>query len=165
MDKTSFSCCFSGHRDASFSWTGSYEGHVFQIMLAKAIDDAIHQGCNRFYNGMARGFDIIAAEAVILAKNHYDVELVAAIPFRGQEVKWAKDWKVRHDEVLQYCDQAIYLNEGYVTGCYHQRNRYLVDNSSRLICFYSGKAGGTRHTHDYAEEKGLNIINLWKNHK
>jgi len=162
VSKTPFSCCFSGHRTAPFSWTSSYEGHIFQIMLAKAINDAIDAGCNRFYSGMAMGFDIVAAEAVIEAKNHHNVELIAIIPFSGQESKWSKEWKTRHDAVLQACDDAITLNKDYITGCYHERNRYLVDNSQRLICFYSGKPGGTRHTHDYAEEKGLNIINLWK---
>jgi len=158
-----FSTCFSGHRFAPFDWTSSYDGHVFQIMLAKAVEDAVNDGCNCFYNGMAMGFDIIAAEVVIAQKAYHNANaaLVSVIPFRGQEAKWTKAWKARHDAVLQAADEVIILNESYVTGCYHERNRYLVDNSQRLIAFYSGKAGGTQHTYDYAEEKGLNIINLW----
>lgn len=162
MSRTPFSSCFSGHRTAPFNWTNSYEGHVFQIALAEAINDAINEGCRRFYSGMAMGFDIIAAEAVAEAKKRHNVELFAAIPFKGQESKWSKDWQTRHDAVLRACDKTIILNESYITGCYHERNRYLVDNSQRLICFYSGKPGGTRHTHDYAEKSGLNIVNLWK---
>lgn len=51
----------------------------------------------------------------------------------------------------KYCKQA-----------FHIRNRYMVDHSSRLICYYDGQLGGTDYTVNYARKKGLDIINLHK---
>lgn len=42
----------------------------------------------------------------------------------------------------------------------HKRNRHLVDNSSRCICFLTEKTGGTFYTVNYASEHGLMIIKL-----
>lgn len=44
----------------------------------------------------------------------------------------------------------------------HKRNRHLVDNSSRCICFLTEKTGGTFYTVNYASEHGLTIINVAK---
>ena len=44
----------------------------------------------------------------------------------------------------------------------HKRNRHLVDNSSRCICFLTEKTGGTFYTVNYASEHGLMIINTAK---
>jgi len=36
----------------------------------------------------------------------------------------------------------------------------MVDNSSKLICYYNGSGGGTGYTVDYAEKHSVPIINL-----
>lgn len=36
----------------------------------------------------------------------------------------------------------------------------MVDNCSRLICYYDGSNGGTRYTVEYAQSKGLPISNI-----
>jgi len=159
------SCCFSGHREAHFDMDFSQAGYAFQGALQKAIRNTIDDGYRIFYNGLAQGFDIIAAEAIIKEKYARDdckLILVSVAPFKGQELKWGKLWRTRHDEVLKASDEIVTLNERYIKGCYYERNRYLIDHTSRLICFYSGKNSGTKHTFDYAEEKGLDIVNLWQ---
>jgi uncharacterized phage-like protein YoqJ len=157
------SVSFSGHRDTNFDRELGEAGDILRARLENAIKAACDSGFSRFYSGMARGFDIIAAEAVLREKNadKPDISLFCVIPFRGQEAKWPRKWRKRHDDILRVADEIIVLNEGYITGCYHERNRYLVDNSQLLICYYSGKQGGTRHTYKYALEKGLEIVNLW----
>ena len=162
-DKTKC-CCFSGHRAAHFDMDDSFMGDVLREALKGAINDAIAEGFTTFYSGMAMGFDIIAAE--VLLKQKYaaaaEISLVSVVPFAGQEKKWGKKWRTRHDDVLRAADSIIVLNDHYIRGCYHERNRYLVDNSARLIGFLGDKAGGTKHTFDYAEKCGLEIVNLWQ---
>ena len=60
---------------------------------------------------------------------------------------------------------AFCLEEEYSRGIFYARNRFLVDSSALLICFYGGKPGGTKYTVDYAALKGLDIINLAKEAK
>ena len=162
--KRTKSCCFSGHRSTHFDMDFSYTGHILQEHLSKAIKDACSQGFDTFYSGMAQGFDIIAAEAVLREKysnESKNITLICVIPFKGQDVKWSRKWRDRHDEILKICDNIVTLNDEYVTGCYHQRNRYLIDHARRLIGFYSGKKGGTKHAFEYALERNLEIVNIW----
>jgi len=149
------SCCFSGHRKTHFD----IDTHFMRKILKKTIDEAMNQDFQIFYSGMAMGFDIIAAEAVLERKH---AKLVGVIPFYGQEMKWSAKWRTRHDKVLRGADKIIVLNENYVRGCYHQRNRYLVDHSHRLICFCGNTTGGTAQTISYAEKAGIEIVNIWQ---
>jgi len=156
------SVCFSGHRRVHFDMDDSFLGEKMQKALKHSIQTAINEGFTAFYTGMAQGFDIIAGEAVIQTKYSCNTEitLFCIVPYRGQETKWSKKWRQRHDQLLKN-GEIICLNDSYITGCFHERNKYLVDNSARLIGLYSGKSSGTRHTFDYAEKSGLEIINIW----
>ena len=158
------SCCFSGHRTAFFDMDNSYLADIMREALETAITGAIAQGFTIFYSGMAMGFDIIAAEMIIRHKQATaaEISLICVVPFSGQEIRWRKKWRTRHDDVLRAADSIRVLNDRYIRGCYHERNRYLVDNSARLICLYGDKAGGTKHTYDYAEKSGLEIVNIWQ---
>ena len=157
------SCCFSGHRSTHFDMDASHMGEIMQDALKIAITDAIAAGFTTFYSGMAIGFDIIAAEMVVKQKMTASAEifLISVVPFAGQELKWSKKWRTRHDNILRAADKIVSLNTHYIRVCYHERNRYLVDNSRRLIGLYGDKAGGTKHTFDYAEKSGIEIVNLW----
>jgi len=157
------SCAFSGHRRAHFHMDDSYMGGIMQDALQAAISDAIAAGFTTFYTGMAMGFDIIAAEIVLKQKyaTTTEISLISVLPFAGQEQRFNKDWRARHDHILRAADSIVVLNPSLIPGCYHERNRYLIDNSSRLICLYNGKPGGTKHTHDYAAKSNIQIINLW----
>jgi len=142
----------------------SYLGDKLKKLLDKIIIDVVNQGYDTFYTGMAQGFDIIAAEAVLRARDALiktQINLVAVIPYRGQESSWGKKWKDRHDKILRACDKIEVLNETMITGCFHERNRFLADHATLLISLFSGKQGGTAHTTQCAAEKGLHIINLW----
>ena len=49
--------------------------------------------------------------------------------------------------------------EQYYKGCYARRNRYMVDQSQRIIAVYDGRpAGGTAATVRYAKEKDVWIV-------
>ena len=139
-------------------------GKIMQKMLDYAIKDAVYQGFQIFYIGMAQGFDIIAGEAIlrIKAEGLSEIKLNCILPFKGQDGKWSKDWRRRHDLILRAADSIEIINDAYTTGCYHERNRFLVDNAQRLIVLYSGKQSGTGHTVAYARKKGIEIVNLWE---
>ena len=57
-------------------------------------------------------------------------------------------------------DKVVYTARQYTRGCMFKRNRHLVDNSSVCVCYLTKDSGGTAYTVDYAEKKGLEIINL-----
>ena len=57
------SCAFTGHREV--------ENDLDVKRLNQEIEALIKRGVDTFYNGMARGFDLIAAKEVLKLKKKY----------------------------------------------------------------------------------------------
>jgi uncharacterized phage-like protein YoqJ len=86
----------------------------FENRLIEEILNLINEGCRTFYSGMAIGFDIIAAETVMLLKEAYkniDIELVCVLPFESQSESYSDIWKERYFNVLENCDRKIVLSD------------------------------------------------------
>jgi uncharacterized phage-like protein YoqJ len=66
-------------------------------------------------------------------------------------------------EIMPKCDDVITLNTHYNSRCYAQRNQYMVERSSGVICYWNGQArSGTAQTIRMAEKENLKIINLYE---
>lgn len=160
-------CCFTGYRPSKFPFSLDEENRQykeFEDSLISGILKLAGTDCRVFYTGMAMGFDIIAAEAVLLLKQMYKspLKLIAVLPFEGQGSTFTTYWKERYENVLKNCDEKIILSEKYFQGCYQKRNIYMVENSDYVLTWYDGKPGGTRNTLDYAAKKGRFIMNVNK---
>ena len=113
---------------------------------------------------MAMGFDIIAAECVLLLKDllkGHAVRLICAIPFPKQAEKFPEDWKRRYDSILARADEKVLVSDKYYKNCYYDRNRFMVDNSDFVLTWFDGSAGGTKNTVRYAESVLRKVINLY----
>lgn len=154
-------CCFSGYRVEKMPFPAN-DPHVDTLISALdlAIADAAAQGYTAFLSGMSTGFDLWAAEAVLRARNALPVQLFCAIPFDHQADHYSSEWKRRFNHCLLAADRVFALSRDYYTGCYAARNRFMVDASSLLICYFDGKPGGTAQTVRMAEQSGLRIVNL-----
>ena len=161
-------CCFTGYRPSKMPFSLDKEDaqyKKFENALFEEILRLADNGCHTFYSGMAMGFDIIAAEAVLLLKKAYKdiyLELVCVLPFETQGDSFSYIWKERYYKVLAECDRKIILSHEYFQGCYQKRNEFMVDNCDYVLTWYDGKAGGTRNTLDYAAKKQRYIINANK---
>lgn len=80
------------------------------------------------------------------------------MPFRTYDPDAVQALEAALDRAVEYA-----VSQGYHTffsGCFSVRNRFMVDSSSLLICYFDGQAGGTAQTVHYAQSSGLHIINL-----
>lgn len=140
------SCVFTGHRnlDADFS----------PRLLKKEIKNAVLQGVNTFYNGMAMGFDLAAAEAVLsLQKKYPQIKLIACVPCYGQEKNFSEKDKKRYVLILKKANEKVVLSEYYYKGCMHVRDKYMVDLSDMMICYCKKETGGAAFTLRYFQKK------------
>ena len=157
--------CFSGHRPEKLP-KGKEKFNFILQRLYNEIDKAIFEGYDTFIFGACYGFDLICAEQVLLRKkiiqykNPVNIKLIAVVPFEEQAAKWKEQDRDKYFNILSKCDDVIILNKHYRIGCYHERNRYMVDNSSKLICYYDGSGGGTGYTVEYAKKRSIQIVNL-----
>ena len=146
-------CAFTGHRRLA--------GYGFdEHLLERVVLNLVKNGVNRFLCGMAIGFDMKAAQAVLALKESYDIELVACLPCVNQSEMYSARDKQTYNEILKRCDEIIVLEREYTSGCMFKRDRYLVDNSDTLVCFLRKKTGGTHYTVNYAKKTGKKIIEL-----
>ena len=169
---------FTGHR--------TYDGQAAAALRA-TVGELYARGFRTFLCGMAMGFDLAAAEAVLACRDSQTasvfspavasvsaffpephsphmpmpgLRLVAVIPFRGQESRFPAVDRERFRRVLAAADHSVTLSPSYHAGCYAVRNNYLVEHAALLVAWYDGSPGGTHYTVRRALVRGLEFINL-----
>lgn len=146
-------CAFTGHRNLAGT---DFDEHL----LERVVADLVKTGTTRFLCGMAVGFDMKAAQAVLALKGKYDIQLVACLPCENQSERFSEKNKSLYNEILGKCDEVIVLEKEYVSGCMQRRDRYLVDNCDVLVCFLRKSSGGTHYTVKYARKENKKIIEI-----
>ncbi len=152
-------CCFTGHRPEAL-YEDNTEEEIYDLIY-RAVEDAVYDGYKEFVCGACRGGDFLFGESVVKLKEDYpDIKLVCVLPCRNQSEYWANEDRDRYADLLDAADDVICLNDRFVKGCMHQRNRYMVERSSLLIAAFNGTKGGTEYTLSFAKKQGLRIVNV-----
>ena len=146
-------CAFTGHRNLVGT---DFDEHL----LERVVKDLAIKGYDRFLCGMAVGFDLKAAQAVLALKGLYDIRLVACLPCANQSERFSEKNKKLYNDILSRCDDIIIMEMEYRNGCMQQRDRYLVDNCDVLVSFLRKSSGGTYYTVNYAKSLNKKIIEL-----
>lgn len=162
-DKT---VCFSGHRPEKLPGAGKDENtetRFIKELLKKKIQKCISEGYVRFLSGVARGIDLWAAEIVLEFKESNPViELICVKPIISQGESFPDADKQLYNKIIRSADSVICTSDTYKRSCYMIRNRYMVDNSDKLIAFVKSYRSGTGQTINYAKKTGkkTDIIDL-----
>ena len=150
------SVCFTGHRVFA-----SPEAFL-SLRLKLAIHSLADRGYTWFLSGMAMGFDLLAAEAVLGLRDRLPVELVAVLPCPPEEYTgaWTGENRRRLEEILQQAARTVTVCPAYEEDCFLARNRYLVDHSAYVLSCQERGGGGTGYTVNMASQQGLPVWNL-----
>ncbi|HBE17100.1 MAG TPA: hypothetical protein DDW51_05675 [Cyanobacteria bacterium UBA11367] len=126
--------------------------------IKRLIEAALYQyDIDRVYCGMARGFDLVAADVL----QNLGIKVFAVLPCRPQFqcYKWTKDDKDYYNKVLNLCTNKVVLTDKYYDGCLNQRNLWMIARSQVCISCYDGrKSGGTYHAINHSRH--LDRINF-----
>lgn len=146
--------CFTGHRP----WKINVPEKELRLALRNTINQAINNGYSTYISGMAQGYDIIAAEEVLLAKLHSPhIRLICALPHPDFHKRWSTSWQQRYLSVLSKADYIKMVSQVYSLGCYQIRNEWMVQHSSLVIALYAGIPSGTKNTIDFARSQGVKV--------
>lgn len=89
------SAAFTGHRHIPHVKYSQIKGR-----LKVAIYNAYLQGVRNFRCGMAVGFDMLAAEAVLELKEQlHDISLSAILPYRNQSERFAPSAREKYNAI------------------------------------------------------------------
>lgn len=152
--------CFTGHRNLP-------KGEKLNNLnknIEKELEIAIKDGYNTFLNGMCQGFDLLVLEILAnkILPNNQNIKIVAVVPFKDQYLSFDIKTQEFYNNLIKKCTNIIILSSEYHKNCYRKRNEYLVENSSKVICFYNGsKRSGTQMTLNLARKRELEITNLY----
>lgn len=118
------SVAFTGHRRIPIEQQDSLKDGI------KAKVGALYaMGITDYYCGMALGFDMLAAEAVLSLKSTLPrLRLIAVLPYRGQSDAWSRIEQERHAAILAKADEVIVLSERYYKGCLLRRNDFMLSH-------------------------------------
>ena len=157
--------CVSGYRPEKFSFSlseANSELAFLQERLDRAVHEAIIQGTRTFLCGMAQGFDLLAGEVVLKHKLRSidKISLIAVAPYENQHKSWNSFWQGKYIRLANQADFLLFMQPFYTPFCFHQRNRFMVQHSQMLICYYNGQEGGTMQTVELARRQGMQIVNL-----
>ena len=163
VDTRNITCFFTGHR--------TLDTKIIQPLLRNEVERAYIAGYRYFGAGGAIGFDMIAAEEVLYAKQkHTDIRLILVLPYPDYRNKWQPDDIERMDNIMRKADKIVYVRDFYTRDAYYARNRRMADYSSRCICYKTKDTGGTAYTLSYVERElvkkqgyAYDIFNLVKN--
>lgn len=158
-------CCFTGHRPDALPERGDETRPGMQMLgnlLESAVTRARDEGFTCFFAGGARGFDTLAAEAVLrIGENDPDVILCLALPGADQPDDWPEADRARYEAILAAAGTRVwYAAETCSPFSMRRRNRYLVDHATRCIAYLRRMRGGTLYTVNYALDCGVSVENL-----
>ena len=149
-------CAFSGHREVPAD-----AAEQLRRLLREKVSQLASEGVTGFLCGGAMGFDTLAAEAVLTERIRIPrLTLTLALPCPEQSDRWPLSARQKYAAILEEADEVIYISDVYTRFCMMQRNRFLVDHSSRLICYLLSDRGGTAATVRYALQQGVPVENL-----
>ena len=152
------SVAFSGHRRIPIEQQDSLRDAIKEKVVALYA-----MGITDYYCGMAIGFDMLAAEAVLSLKATLPkLRLIAVVPYRGQPDAWDRSEQERHAAILARADEVIVLSERYYKGCLLRRNDFMLSHVYGVVAYFDGNPkGGTFYTCREASRQHLDIINLY----
>ena len=145
-------CTFAGHRDicATEKLISNLKEHI-EILITK-------ENVSEFLVGNYGGFDHISAKTVReLQKVYPHIKLILVIPYLTKVItKYKEQFYEKYDSILM-ADMPLSTPKNLRII---KSNQYMVDKSDFLICFINRGWGGAAQTVDYAEKKGIKVINI-----
>lgn len=150
---------FSGYRSEKLPDKGEAEANstiALKRILNKEIVKSISDGMDTFIVGMADGFDMFSAEEILNVKDDFPNIKLICVTLDDESTR--SDY---YNTIVDKADEVVIKAKKSNCGSYYILNEYMVDNCSRLICYYDGRYGGTEYTIEYAMKNKVEVVNLW----
>ncbi len=144
--------CVSGHR--------KIEKDLNLQLLEKIFENLIDNGIDTFLVGMALGFDTLCFHILENLRKTKKIKIIACIPCLSQTYKFTLEQKKEYDRMISVADEKIIISQNYSPYCMQNRNKFMVDNSTCVVCYLNKEKGGTFNTVKYANKKGIPVINI-----
>lgn len=157
-----FAIAFSGHRPNRLPGDPEQLDEL-KFALSAELSKLRRQGYDTLYCGMAEGADMLCYDAAqninFLRPDWARMRICCVLPYEGHYTVPSSMNRPDAYYDLTASDSIISIAPHYSPGCFHQRNRYMVDHADVLLAVYDGNnKGGTSYTIEYARKQGKKVI-------
>lgn len=171
VPKATVGVCFTGHRLFSAEEKSVAEEKLDRV-IGKLTDRGAGFAARRFFTGGALGFDTLAAEAVLRARDRMKeeghatgaVSLELLLPCEGQDRYWQDSDRAEYRRIISLADSVRVFAPHYFSGCMQIRDRALVDSADLCVAWLRpGETdGGTAYTVRHALKTGTPVLDLFR---
>ena len=160
------SCCFSGHRPENFPADKARIEYLCRL-VADTAAILYYKGIDTFITGMARGFDLLAADTLVKDPDiGSKIHLICAVPYADhrREMKTAQE-DMLYRKLIKRADLIVCLGDEYRKDCYKLRNSFMINNSSNLIAYLKDEnslRSGTGMTCNLARKAGHTLYMIYE---
>lgn len=152
-------CCFTGHRPNKLPQSPHKLGYLAE--LTAEVTGMIHfKGIDTFITGMASGYDLLAANAVVSDPDFGEgARIICALPYAQQldDIKLPDERRI-YRSLLERAELIVCVSNKQNKNCFRERNQFMVDHSSYLVAYVNEKSGsrsGSMMTCNMAAKAGL----------
>jgi uncharacterized phage-like protein YoqJ len=148
----------TGHRPNKLGNEYDMDGPISNYLREEFDKILLTREPRTIISGMALGADTIWA----ITGLYHGIQVIAAIPFLGQEKAWPETSQWQYHQILKHKKviPTYICGESYAAWKMQKRNEWMVDHCDLLIAVFDGSTGGTKNCMDYAEKQGKETIRI-----
>lgn len=149
-------CCFIGHRHVP-----EEELPRLNAALETMIQKLAKEGVVYFCSGGRKGFELLAAEAVLrMRARDGRIRLNLVLPRREPAERQSWQERMRLDRLKRRADRVTYAQESYSPEYILKQSRRLIDSSSVCVAYCYRSSGDAAEAINDAVKAGLRVIYL-----
>lgn len=157
-----FAIAFTGHRPNRLP-TDPERLEELKLAINSELELLAERGYDTLYCGMAEGADLLCFDTAWclgpLAEPWQQMRIFCVLPYEQHYLARSSLNREGAYYDLLRADGIISMAPSYQPGCFHKRNRYMVDHCDLLLAVYDGvSSGGTAYTVKYACKQNKPII-------
>lgn len=146
----------TGHRPNKL---GGYNTKTDLILLNLALVNIKDLNPTKIISGMTLGWDTALALAAIMCH----IPVIAAVPCKEQDKFWNKDNQETYKDILNHpLVTTHYVSDlPYTNMCMQERNKWMVNNCTKVLALWDGSNGGTANCINYAKKMNREVLNVY----
>lgn len=135
---------------------------TFARLVSLAYDWLLDEQPDTVITDLQLGF----GQAVATAALEHGIPVVAYIAHMGQGDRWSKADNERYQSLIRRCKinlirPSVPANDAVAAELVARCHEAMVDNCNLVLALWDGSDGGTANCVRYAEDKFIDVQNIW----
>lgn len=152
-------CCIITNDFCNFDFL-SKEKKEKEKIKAKAVEEITklrNDGVQNFISALEEGIDIFITDYIMKTKGEKE-SLECAVAFEEQAKNYSEREREKYFCLCESCDTLSFVSRKRDFGCKTKRDRYMIEQSDIVLCFWDKFAPYTGELLQYAVTRDKKII-------